>query len=141
MDDGIDKLRGTTLVDEQARAEKKLIVGICDMFNDHVYNNQIQNAMNKSEACYRSYIFDGCMKASAKLISSLGYDVVFLPGEIELGAMTTQLLQQGLKDGRLRYYAHSIMIANSHEFLLTEVSSGYNSADNSKVNVWNAGNA
>ncbi|RCH84376.1 hypothetical protein CU097_002057, partial [Rhizopus azygosporus] len=103
MDDVIDKLRGITLVDEQARAEKKLIVGICDMF--------------------------------------LGYDVMFLPGEIELAAMTTQLSQQGLKDGRLRYYADGIMIANSHEFLLTEVSSGYNSADNSKVNVWNAGNA
>lgn len=97
--------------------------------------------MNKSETCYRSYTFDGCMKASAKLISSLGYDVMFLPGEIELAAMTTQLSQQGLKDGRLRYYADGIMIANSHEFLLTEVSSGYNSADNSKVNVWNAGNA
>ncbi|ORX53578.1 hypothetical protein DM01DRAFT_254743 [Hesseltinella vesiculosa] len=47
--------------------------------------------------------------------------------------MTKQLSLQGLKDGRLKYLADGVIKVNGDELLLTEVSSGYDNADSSKV--------
>ena len=79
---------------------------------------------------------DECLKATTKLLRRRGRHTTFLPGEIELEAMTIQLRRQGMKDGRYRYNADGILRANNFlnlELMLTEVSCGLNKSDNSKV--------
>ncbi|KAI9265546.1 hypothetical protein EDC94DRAFT_605229 [Helicostylum pulchrum] len=56
--------------------------------------------------------------------------------EIELGTMTTQLKIKGIADGCYRYNADGLIIANDFsglKILLTEVSSGYDCDESSKV--------
>jgi hypothetical protein len=86
--------------------------------------------------CYRSYVFDTSIKSCTQYLRNKGYNITFLPEEIELEAMTAQLKNKGMTDGRYKYNADGLICANDFsglEILLTEVSSGYGSGDGSKV--------
>ncbi|KAG1451682.1 hypothetical protein G6F55_009062 [Rhizopus delemar] len=85
---------------------------------------------------------DRSLVADRKLLTDIlenlnkGYKTTFLPGEIELEAMTTQLKNKGLIYGRYKYQADDLICADDLsglEILLTEVSSGYGSGDDSKA--------
>lgn len=92
--------------------------------------------IQKSESCYRSYLFDKCMMTTTKYLSTLNHNVIFFPGEIELDAMTIQLKQKGMNDGRFKYNADGTLVVDDHseiEILLTEVSSGYGSTEAGKI--------
>lgn len=98
--------------------------------NDYVYDDCGLQVLEKSESCYRSYLFDHCVKATTKYLRNVSHDVTFYPGEIELDAMTIQLKQQGINDRRYKYNADGTLQVNNHsatEILLTEVSSGFGS--------------
>lgn len=92
--------------------------------------------LSRSEMCYRSYIFDASLKSCTQYLRDRGHDITFLPGEIDLEAMTVQLKDKGMTDGRYKYKADGLICANdfsSLEILLTEVSSGFGCTDISKV--------
>ncbi|KAI9486425.1 MAG: hypothetical protein EXX96DRAFT_626596 [Benjaminiella poitrasii] len=62
--------------------------------------------------------------------------MTFLPEVVELKAMTTQLRNKGLIDGRYKYQSDGLICVDDLsglETLLTEISSGYDSSDDSKV--------
>ncbi|KAG2216432.1 hypothetical protein INT45_002313 [Circinella minor] len=62
----------------------------------------------------------------------------FLPGKIEIDAMSMQLKEQGLKDGRYRYNEDGTLRANNFsnlEMMLTEVSCGYGKTENVFANT------
>ena len=102
---------------------------------EEVYVNVEAEVLQKSETIYRSYIFDPCLKNVAKYLLRKGYSVTFLPGEVELAAITKQLQQSRLKDDRYHYNADGILLASDfsgHEILLTEVSNGFGSNSNGK---------
>ncbi|CAO3650123.1 unnamed protein product [Mucor hiemalis] len=112
------------------------IVDICRTLNDYIYDNCGLEVLQKSESCYRSYLFDKCMMTTTKYFRNVNYDITFFPGEIELNSMTTQLKQKGMNDGRYKYNADGTLVANdlsAIEILLTEVSSGYGFNENGKV--------
>ncbi|KAI9273760.1 hypothetical protein BY458DRAFT_473877 [Sporodiniella umbellata] len=67
-------------------AEKKLIVDIlkvvrleyilnryCLFSNDYIYDNCGTDVLRKSESCYRSYLFDSCMKATTKYLRNKNF--------------------------------------------------------------------
>lgn len=100
---------------------------------DHCGNKGV---LSKSGSCYRSYVFDPIIKHCARFLRSTGDQVTFLPGEIELQVMSTQLNSQGLTDGRYRYCADGIISVDDFfglEILLTEVSSGFGNSDTSEI--------
>ena len=74
--------------------------------------------------------------ATTKYLRNVNHNVTFFPGEIELDAMTIQLKQKGMNDGRYKYNADGTLVVNDHsaiEILLTEVSSGYGSNEAGKI--------
>lgn len=75
------------------------------------------------------------MKICTRYIYEKKIDVSFIPGEIELNAMSIQLKEVGLVEGRYKYNADDIICTNSHvlKTLLSEVSNGYGSNDPSKI--------
>ena len=104
--------------------------------NDYIFDNCGLEVLQKSESCYRSYLFDKCMMATTKYLRNVNHDITFFPGEIELNSMTTQLKQKGMNDGRYKYNADGTLIVNNFsaiEILLTEVSSGYGSNETGKI--------
>lgn len=129
--------------------KKKLIVDICRTLVEHhsstqwqsyrsddVYDNCGPRVLEISESCYRSYLFDNCLKAAARYLRNINHNVTFFPGEIELNAMTLQLKQEGMNDRRYKYNADGTLRVNdlsATEILLTEVSSGYGSSDAGKI--------
>ncbi|KAG2196235.1 hypothetical protein INT47_007662 [Mucor saturninus] len=116
--------------------KKKLIVDICRTLNDYIYHNCGLEVLQKSESCHRSYLFDRCTMATTKYLRNVNHDITFLPGEIELNSMTTQLKQKGVNDGRYKYNADGTLIASNFsaiEILLTEVSSGYGLKEVAKI--------
>ncbi|EPB91064.1 hypothetical protein HMPREF1544_02133 [Mucor circinelloides 1006PhL] len=149
MESCIELLNYLQLDDPIFIAEKKLIVDICRTLNDYIFDDCGLKVLQKSESCYRSYLFDKCMMATTKYLRNINHNVTFLPGEIELNAMTLQLKQKGMNDGRYKdtdvWYSREIEIPNCNfaitivndlsaiEILLTEVSSVYGSAEAGKV--------
>ncbi|KAG0745759.1 hypothetical protein G6F57_001287 [Rhizopus arrhizus] len=112
----IKDLSNVSVEDHSLVAERKLLTVILENFQREIYDNCHKGVLSKSEMCYRSYIFD--------------------TREIELEAMTVQLKNKGMTDGRYKYNADGLICANdfsSLEILLTEVSSGYGSGDSSKA--------
>ncbi|KAI8349689.1 hypothetical protein BD560DRAFT_478872, partial [Blakeslea trispora] len=91
MQSCIEQLNCTVLNDPVFITEKKLIVDICRTLNDYIYDNCGLEVLQKSESCYRSYLFDKCLMATTKYLRNVNHDVTFFPGEIELNSMTTQL--------------------------------------------------
>jgi hypothetical protein len=91
----------------------------------------------KPESCYRGYLFDECVKMMNKYICDKGNTVTFLPGEIELDAISVQLKEKRLNDSRYKYKVDGIISSNGYsdlEILLTEVSNSYKSNDGGKIN-------
>ncbi|KAL7318307.1 hypothetical protein PS15m_004541 [Mucor circinelloides] len=134
----IEQLNRVELDDPILIAEKKLIVDICRTLNDYIFDNCGLEVLQKSESCYRSYLFDKCMMATTKYLCNFNHNVTFFPGEIELNAMTIQLKQKGMNDGRYKYNADGTLIVNNLpaiEILLTEVSSGYGSTEAGKISL------
>ncbi|KAG2217796.1 hypothetical protein INT45_001121, partial [Circinella minor] len=134
-------------VDDKLVAEKKFYSAILSiLFTNHycfpsilsaeeVYVNAGVEILQKTETIYRSYIFDPCLKNVAKYLRRTGHQITFLPGEIELNAITKQLQQSGMKDGRYHYNADGVFHADEFsniEILLSEVSNGYGSNSNGK---------
>ncbi|CDH53212.1 predicted protein [Lichtheimia corymbifera JMRC:FSU:9682] len=89
-------------------AKEKLIVDICRTLSDDVYDNCGPRVLEISESCYRSYLFDNCLKAAARYLRNINHNVTFFPGEIELNAMTLQLKQEGMNDRRYKYNADAL---------------------------------
>ncbi|CAO3695775.1 unnamed protein product [Rhizopus stolonifer] len=136
MQSCIELLNCVVLDDQILVAEKKLIVDICRTLNDYIFDDCGLELLQKSESCYRSYLFDNCMKITTKYLRSVNHNVTFFPGEIELDAMTIQIKQKGIMDRRYKYNADGKLIANDFsatEILLTEVSSSYGSNDTGKI--------
>ncbi|KAI7898051.1 uncharacterized protein BX663DRAFT_582987 [Cokeromyces recurvatus] len=137
MKEGIDELRAISRNGgEYQKAEVEMVVSMCALFQEYIYYNCGENVLMKSESCYRSYLFDECMKMMNKYMCDKGNKVTFLPGEIELDAMSVQLKEKGLNDSRYKYKADGIIFSNRYsdlEILLTEVSNSYKSKDNGKV--------
>ncbi|KAG0928310.1 hypothetical protein G6F57_013565 [Rhizopus arrhizus] len=136
MQSCIELLNCIVLDDPVFIAEKKLIVDICRTLNDYIFDNCGLEVLQKSESCYRSYLFDKCMMATTKYLRNVNHDITFFPGEIELNSMTTQLKQKGMNDGRYKYNTDGTLIVNNFsaiEILLTEVSSGYGSNEAGKI--------
>ncbi|KAL7322173.1 hypothetical protein PS15p_211829 [Mucor circinelloides] len=76
-------------------AEKKLLTFILGSFQREIYDNIQKEVLAKSEICYRSYVFDTSLKSCTRYLRDKGYDITFLPGEIDLKAMTVQLEDKG----------------------------------------------
>lgn len=91
--------------------------------------------LKRTESIYRSYFLDECMKIIRTYVRQKGTLVKFLPGEIELKAMTLQC-QKGLTNSHYRYKADGIIISDKDfdlEILLIEVSNAFNSTGNTKI--------
>ncbi|KAI9497048.1 hypothetical protein BDB00DRAFT_51774 [Zychaea mexicana] len=135
MEDTVEKLDRVELDDDQLVSKRKFISSILSIFAEEVYVNVGVEVLQKSETIYRSYVFDPCLKNVAKYLRRTGYQITFLPGEIELNAITKQLQHSGMKDGRYHYKADGMLRADEFpdmEILLTEVSNGYGSNSTGK---------
>lgn len=77
-----------------------------------IHNNVDKAVLSRSEMCYCSYIFDTSLKNCTQYLRDKGYDITFLPGEIDLEAMTVQLKEKGMIDGRYKYKADGLFCAN-----------------------------
>lgn len=76
------------------------------------------------------------MMTTTEYLRNVIDNVTFFLGEIELDAMTIQLKQKGMNDGRYKYNADGTLIVNdlyAIEILLTEVLSGYGSNEADKI--------
>ncbi|CAO3673142.1 unnamed protein product [Rhizopus stolonifer] len=118
-----------------SKAEKSIIINICTIFNEYIYDSNLDEAVKKSKATYRYYVFDECLKICVKYKYEKKFNVSYIPGETELNAMTIQLKEATLVDGCYEYNADVIICTNSHalDILLAEVPHGYGSNDLNKI--------
>ncbi|KAI9361472.1 hypothetical protein BD770DRAFT_23697 [Pilaira anomala] len=81
MESCIELLNCAVLDNPTFIAEKKLIVDICRTLNEHIFEDYGLEVLQKSESCYRSYLFDKCMMTTAKYLRNMNHNVTFFPGE------------------------------------------------------------
>lgn len=101
---------------------------------EQIYDD-VGETFTESEACLNSGLIEPSLKACVRMLRINGYDISYLPAEVELNSMTVQLTKEGLLDNRFKYNADGkIRInANKQEPLIVEVSSGLDQGTQEKI--------